>query len=46
MIAAAILPSAGPLAGRPAELVLLIGVVSLAPLVLVTLTAFLERRGD
>lgn len=42
MIAAAILPTAGPLAGRPAELVLLIAAVSLAPVALVTLTAFLK----
>lgn len=42
MIAAVILPSAGPLAGRPAELLLLVAGVTLAPVALVTLTAFLK----
>ena len=42
MIAAAILPAAGPIGDRPAELVLLIAAVSLAPVALVTLTAFLK----
>ncbi|HSM93691.1 MAG TPA: EscR/YscR/HrcR family type III secretion system export apparatus protein [Anaeromyxobacteraceae bacterium] len=41
MIAAA-LPAAGPIGDRPAELILLIGAVSLAPVALVTLTAFLK----
>lgn len=41
-MAGAILPAAGPLADRPGELILLIGVVSLAPVALVTLTAFLK----
>jgi type III secretion apparatus YscR/HrcR family protein len=42
VIAAAILPAAGPLADRPGELILLIGLVSLAPVAIVTLTAFLK----
>ncbi len=42
MIAAAILPAAGPIGERPAELILLIAAVSLAPVALVTLTAFLK----
>jgi len=42
MIALAALPSAGPLAERPAELILLIAAVSFAPVALVTLTAFLK----
>jgi len=42
VIAAALLPSAGPLAERPAELILLIGAAALAPIALVTLTAFLK----
>ena len=42
MIAAAILPSAGPVADRPAELLLLVGLLALLPAALVTLTAFLK----
>jgi len=42
MIAVAVFPSAGPIAGRPAELMLLIAAVSLAPVALVTLTSFLK----
>lgn len=37
-----ILPPQGALAGRPAELILLIAAVSLAPVALVTLTSFLK----
>ena len=39
---AAVLPAAGPIGDRPAELILLIAAVSLAPVALVTLTAFLK----
>jgi type III secretion protein R len=42
VIAAAILPAAGPLADSPAELILLIAAASLAPFALFTLTAFLK----
>lgn len=42
MIAAAILPSAGPVADRPAEMLVLIGLVALLPFALVTLTSFLK----
>jgi type III secretion protein R len=42
VIAVAVLPAAGPLADRPAELILLIAAVSLAPFALFTLTAFLK----
>lgn len=42
MIAAAVLPQAGSLSARPAELILLIAGVSLVPVALVTLTAFLK----
>jgi type III secretion protein R len=38
----ALLPAAGPLAERPAELLLLLGAVALVPVVLVTLTSFLK----
>jgi type III secretion protein R len=40
--AAPSLPTAGPISGHPAELVLLIGAISLAPVALMTLTAFLK----
>lgn len=42
MIAAALLPSAGPIADRPAELIALVGVLALAPAALVMLTSFLK----
>jgi type III secretion protein R len=42
VIAAAILPSAGPVADRPAELLLLVGLLALLPAALVTLTSFLK----
>lgn len=42
MIAAALLPSAGPVAERPAELLLLVGALALVPVALVTLTSFLK----
>jgi type III secretion protein R len=38
----ALLPSAGPIADRPAELVALVGLLALAPAALVTLTSFLK----
>jgi len=38
----ALLPAAGPLAERPAELLLLLGAAALVPVVLVTLTSFLK----
>jgi type III secretion protein R len=40
--ATALLPSAGPLAERPAELLVLVGVLALLPVALVTLTSFLK----
>jgi len=36
------LPAAGPLSDRPADLLLLLGVLALVPVVLVTLTSFLK----
>ncbi|HEX9399966.1 MAG TPA: EscR/YscR/HrcR family type III secretion system export apparatus protein [Anaeromyxobacter sp.] len=42
MIAAALLPSAGPVADRTAELIALVGVLALAPAALVMLTSFLK----
>jgi type III secretion protein R len=42
IVPAAILPAVGPLADRPAELILLIAAVSLAPVAIFTLTAFLK----
>jgi len=42
MSAAAIVPAVGPLADRPAELILLIAAVSLAPVAIFTLTSFLK----
>jgi type III secretion protein R len=42
VIAAALLPSAGPLADRPAELLLLAAALALVPVALVTLTCFLK----
>lgn len=42
MIAAALVPSAGPIADRPAELLVLIGLLALLPAALVTLTSFLK----
>ncbi len=42
MIAAAFLPSAGPVAERPAEMLVLLGLVALLPFALVTLTSFLK----
>lgn len=42
MIAAALLPSAGPVADRPAELIALLGLLALAPAALVMLTSFLK----
>jgi type III secretion protein R len=39
---AALLPAAGPLAARPAELLLLLGAAALVPVLLVTLTCFLK----
>ena len=39
---AAIVPSAGPVADRPAELVALVGLLALAPAALVMLTSFLK----
>jgi type III secretion protein R len=38
----AALPAAGPLAARPAELLLLLGAAALVPVLLVTLTSFLK----
>ncbi len=42
MIAAALLPSAGPIADRPAELLVVVGLLALVPAALVTLTSFLK----
>ena len=42
MIAAALIPSAGPVADRPAELLVLVGLVALLPAAAVTLTSFLK----
>jgi type III secretion protein R len=42
VIAAALLPSAGPVADRPAELLVLVGLVALLPAAAVTLTSFLK----
>jgi type III secretion protein R len=42
VIAAALVPAAGPVADHPAELLLLMGVLALAPVALVTLTSFLK----
>jgi type III secretion protein R len=42
MIATLALPPIGPLAERPAELLLLLGAAALAPVLLVTLTSFLK----
>ena len=39
---AALLPSAGPVADRPAELIALLGILALAPAALVMLTSFLK----
>lgn len=39
---ATLLPAAGPLAARPAELLLLLGAAALVPVLLVTLTCFLK----
>jgi type III secretion protein R len=42
VIAAALVPAAGPVADHPAELLLLMAVLALAPVALVTLTSFLK----
>jgi type III secretion protein R len=42
VIAAALVPSAGPLADRPAELLVLVGLLALLPAAVVTLTSFLK----
>ena len=42
MIAAALVPSAGPIADRPAELLVLVGLLALLPTAAVTLTSFLK----
>jgi len=42
VIAAVLLPSAGPIAERPAELLVLVGALALLPVALVTLTSFLK----
>ena len=42
MIAALAMPEAGPVAGRTAELLLLVGAMALLPAALVTLTSFLK----
>ncbi|HET8538420.1 MAG TPA: EscR/YscR/HrcR family type III secretion system export apparatus protein [Anaeromyxobacter sp.] len=42
MIAAALVPSAGPIADRPAELLVLVGLLALLPAAVVTLTSFLK----
>ena len=42
MIAVTLLPSAGSIADRPAELIALVGVLALAPAALVMLTSFLK----
>lgn len=42
MIAAALLPSAGPVADHPAELLVLVGALAVLPIALVTLTSFLK----
>jgi type III secretion protein R len=42
VIAAALFPSAGPIADHPAELIALVGVLALAPAALVMLTSFLK----
>ena len=42
MIAAALLPSAGPIADRPAEMLVLVAALALVPAALVTLTSFLK----
>ena len=42
MIAATLLPSAGPIAERPAEMLVLVGALALLPAALVTLTSFLK----
>ncbi len=39
----ALLPSAGPVADRPAELVALLGLLAVAPAALVMLTPFLKE---
>jgi hypothetical protein len=41
-----LLPTAGPLAASPAELVALVAFASLVPALLVTLTAFLKMLRD
>ena len=41
MIAAAVLPSAGPVAERPAELLVVLALLALVPAALVMLTSFL-----
>lgn len=42
MTLSALLPSAGPVADRPAELLVLVGLLALLPVALVTLTSFLK----
>ncbi len=42
MIAAALVPSAGPIADRPAELLVLVALLAVLPAAVVTLTAFLK----
>jgi type III secretion protein R len=42
VIAAALLPAAGPIADRPAELIALVGLLALAPAALVMSTSFLK----
>jgi type III secretion protein R len=42
VIAAALLPSAGPVAEHPAEMLVLVGALALLPAALVTLTSFLK----
>jgi type III secretion protein R len=42
VIAAALLPPAGPVADRPAELLVLVGLLALLPAAVVTLTSFLK----
>jgi type III secretion protein R len=41
-VIATLVPSAGPLADRPTELILLLGALALVPIALVTLTSFLK----
>ncbi len=45
MIAAGFVPSAGPVADRPAELLVVIALLALVPAAVVTLTSFLKHQG-